>query len=116
MLALQREWCPHRRPTKQAAAISAAAVSAAAAAAQGLTSSRCVLPGQSKLQVLCESQLWRQGRQEEGSQGKQMAHQEEEQEAVAPCTRDYVKTNGWLAKVRNRLTDWQMVAHRECAT
>jgi hypothetical protein len=29
---------------------------------------------------------------------------EEEEEAVTPCTRDYVATNGWLSKGRNRLT------------
>jgi hypothetical protein len=28
----------------------------------------------------------------------------EEEEAVTPCTRDYVATNGWLSKGRNRLT------------
>jgi hypothetical protein len=27
-----------------------------------------------------------------------------EEEAVTPCTRDYVATNGWLSKGRNRLT------------
>jgi hypothetical protein len=27
-----------------------------------------------------------------------------EEEAVAPCTRDYVATNGWLSKGCNRLT------------
>jgi hypothetical protein len=34
---------------------------------------------------------------------KKQLHQEEE-EAVTPCTRDYVATNGWLSKGRNRLT------------
>lgn len=29
---------------------------------------------------------------------------QDEEEAVTPCTRDYVATNGWLSKGRNRLT------------
>jgi hypothetical protein len=28
----------------------------------------------------------------------------EEEEAITPCTRDYVATNGWLSKGSNRLT------------
>jgi hypothetical protein len=28
---------------------------------------------------------------------------QKEEEAVTPCTRDYVATNGWLSKFRNRL-------------
>jgi hypothetical protein len=31
-------------------------------------------------------------------------HTQPEEEAVTPCTRDYVAMNGWLSKGRNRLT------------
>jgi hypothetical protein len=36
-----------------------------------------------------------------------------EEEAVTPCTRDYVATNGWLSKGRNRLTSGRKSSEEE---